>query len=457
LGDEHWRDQVTINYLTPYWIAYGSWLLASLFLPVSVAFKVVLSLFFLFYVGAFVQMRREFMAPALLDWILVPSFFGFCYEWGFVTFMFAAPVGVVFFLLNKRWQETQKSKWAWAVLAAGMILYFSHLLMFLFFCFLTPVYLLVCCRFRLAVWRRFLPPYLLFAALLGVYLSRPDPLAPLYPIPPYAWGNLFDHLLGWVIWQWRMSDILFSLSGISFSLLTMLSVMALVVPFILGYELKHDIRFYIPLLCLLIVFLSVPNTAFEAYYICDRFSMLFFPFYILCFTERPPNKTAQEYFPRIGMAWGGFIIFCLLYAPLTDLWHFHKEVRGFASLLDELPAQQRALILVTWPNSRVIDNPTVYMFFPAWYQAEKGGWVDINYAWYSPQAVRYRPDRVPAMKPNFGGSSTPSDCERYELIFVRAIRPPSDNMFQNTPCQRHALYKSQGDWYVYHLPDANPG
>jgi len=30
-GEEHWRNQVTLNHLGPYWIGYGSWLLGSLF------------------------------------------------------------------------------------------------------------------------------------------------------------------------------------------------------------------------------------------------------------------------------------------------------------------------------------------------------------------------------------------------------------------------------------------
>jgi len=453
LGENRWSDQVIISYITPYWIGYGSWLLVSFFLPVSIAFKVVLTFFFLFFVGAFVQMRREFMAPAMLDWILIPSFFGFSYEWGFITFIFAVPIGVIFFLLNKRWEEARASKWGWLVLIAGLVMYFSHLLVFLFFCFLTPAYLMVRCRFQAKILWRFLPPYIIFAALFVAYFSM-NGLS--HGDGGYLYGSYGDHGLWSNIYE-RITGLLsypFGMILNRYAVMT-LSVAALLLPFILGYRGRREFHFYVPLLSLLIIWILLPHySGGDGIFVFQRFSIFVFPFYILCFEKRLANQNIiADPVQRIGMGLGVLVIIALLYRPLANQWFFSKEAGEFASLLNELPAQQRAVTLVYSRGSRVVDNPFVYLHFPVWYQAEKGGWVDPSFAWSSQMVVRYR--QKPSTKPGFEWNprliSYIKDCDHYDLLFVRSfIKPPVD-MFQNTPCH-HILYKNKGDWYVYRLP-----
>src|SRR5690606_9502883 len=80
-SESRWQEQVQINVLTPYWIGYGLWLLLALVFPVKIALKVLITLCFLAYVASFSALRREFSVPRILDWVLVPVFFGYAYEW----------------------------------------------------------------------------------------------------------------------------------------------------------------------------------------------------------------------------------------------------------------------------------------------------------------------------------------------------------------------------------------
>jgi len=451
LGEERWRDQVTINYMTPYWICYGSWLFASLFFPVSIAFKVVLTFFFLFFVGAFIKMRREFMAPAMLDWIFVPSFFGFAYDWGFVTFLFAVPVGVVFFLLNKRWQETQASKWGWAVLCAGVAMYFSHLLVFLFFCFITPVYIITSCRFKPATVLRFIPPYLIFGILMAIYLLIPDALSfSNHAQSFYGWGSIYEHFTGLLVYPWGMN--------IKRPVAITLSVAVLLMPFFLGYRPKDKPDSYAVLLSLLVFWFLLPHSLNGTAFVFQRFSVFIFPFYVICFEKSAvKDDVNSKSTRRTGVALGMLVILALLYRPLANQWFFRIEAREFASLLDDLPPHQRALTLVYSRSGRAVDNTFVYLHFPAWYQAEENGWVDFNFAWFSPQVIRYRLNRIPSIRPGFEWNpqyiSFIEDCKRYDLLFVRAASPPPADVFKNTPCP-HIPYKAQGNWYVFRLPDS---
>ena len=96
------------------------------------------------------------------------------------------------------------------------------------------------------------------------------------------------------------------------------------------------------------------------------------------------------------------------------------------------------------------------MHWPAWYQAERGGFVDFNFAIFLPQIVRYRADKMPA---RFGqedwahGPAGGFDWERdgasaYRYFFVRHSGALPASFFPSGRCQP-MLIKSSGDWLLY--------
>ena len=96
------------------------------------------------------------------------------------------------------------------------------------------------------------------------------------------------------------------------------------------------------------------------------------------------------------------------------------------------------------------------MHWAAWYQAERGGFVDFNFARYVPQIVRYRPDRMPlhfnqedwAQKPAIGFDWDRDGAGRYRYIFVRNADLMPASFFPAGRC-RPVLRKSSGNWSLF--------
>ena len=122
---------------------------------------------------------------------------------------------------------------------------------------------------------------------------------------------------------------------------------------------------------------------------------------------------------------------------------FARESASFDEVLAAARPGQRALGLVFDQASAAAGSPDVYVHFSLWYQVEKAGFVDFNFAGYLPQIVRYRPDREPAM---FKGGSwwlfraadrfdwTRDQATTYRYFFVRRADPLPSGYFPTGRC-----------------------
>ncbi|MFP3374257.1 hypothetical protein, partial [Pseudomonas sp. SIMBA_068] len=81
-GQSPWAPLLRINLFTPYLLGYGAAAALSFVMPVTAAFKVMLTLSFYGFVAAYVALRRRLGTDPRLDWLCVPGFFGFAYEFG---------------------------------------------------------------------------------------------------------------------------------------------------------------------------------------------------------------------------------------------------------------------------------------------------------------------------------------------------------------------------------------
>ncbi|MGA3128947.1 MAG: hypothetical protein ABSD13_19810 [Candidatus Korobacteraceae bacterium] len=73
---------------------------------------------------------------------------------------------------------------------------------------------------------------------------------------------------------------------------------------------------------------------------------------------------------------------------------YDAEARGFKQILSDMEPNQRALSLMFIQTSQGFPAP-VFLHFPAWYSATKQGVVDVNFAVFAVELVRYRPGEVP--------------------------------------------------------------
>ena len=449
LGESKWEPLLHINYFTPYLLGYGFALLLSFVLPVSAALKLLLALAYYGFVAACVALRERLGGDRRMDWLFIPSFFGFAYAWGFYTFLVAAPIGVLFIVLAHRYADRPAPAPGIALIFAGSILFFSHGLVFLLACGIGGAFLLLKCR-PLARLPRAALPYVALGLLCLVYAA----------VRLRVETNPADTPLG-MFWGWdlsRLNLLVYSLgrpespSGADWSLAPLLLLM-LSAPLALGARFNlRDSTALLPFLVTLLFSASLPDVAMNSSLAFERFALFALPFYALMF--RAPDQPVGGVVRRL---WLPLLCWTFLAVHVERLLAFAKESAAFDGVLAATQPGHRALSLILDQASVAAGNVDVYVHFPLWYQVEKGGFVDFNFAGYLPQIVRYRVDRAPA---TFKASSwwlfepaekfdwTRDQAAIYRYFFVRHTAPLPPGYFPTGRCEP-VLLKSVDSWSVF--------
>lgn len=448
LGTSPWQALVYVNYFTPYLVGYGAALLLSFVMPVSAALNLLLALAYFGFVAACVALRARLGGDRRMDWLFLPGFFGYAYSWGFYTFLVAVPLGVLFVLLAHRYADRPTPALGIVLIAADVALFFSHGLVFLFANCIGGPFLLIKCR----PLTRLLPallPYLAVGLLCLIYVMVR------LRLEAGQSGELFD-----VVWGWdttRLNFLIFSMGwptggfDADDSFIALLLPM-LAAPVVLGARFhRRDATAYVPFVVTLLVWVLVPAVALSTWFLYQRFALFLLPFYALMF--RAPDPAAQGVVRRI---WLPLLCWTFLLVHVERLLAFATESVAFDEVLAVTRPGHRALGLVLDPVSAATGSPAAYEHFPLWYQAEKAGFVDFNFAVFLPQIVRYRLDHAPTVSTDTSQAWrvakdfdwTRDQAGIYRYFFVRSTTPLPPAYFPTGRCEP-VLLKSAGPWSVF--------
>jgi hypothetical protein len=453
LGQSPWSEYFRINWLTPYLIGYSLALPLSLIMPVAAALKLLLSLAYFAFVCLCIKLRWHFGADSRLNWLFLLSFFGFAYTWGFFTFLVAAPIALWFILLADRYAHEQSLRRAAAITGVGLMLLASHGLMFLFG--VGTGFVLLAAHAR--KWREFMKalwPYVIFGlASIAYFLISKKVSSGL---------NLQDTLPDAMVWGSGLLRIpealLYALSadiqGISVLLPLATVLIMLAAPWLLGLRIDWQQRSsWLPLALVLAIMLLVPSYALSTQFLYQRFALFLLPAYAWMFT-RQANQI-----PLARLVAPLLVVMCWAMLSLHSIhaWRFGQEASSFDRLMAAVEPGQRALALVLDRDSVADNNTKIYTHYPAWYQAEQQGFIDFNFAWFPPQIVRYRPEHLPKVLPNFEWSPDRFDWQQhggdnYRYFFVRQLPDSSTDLFKSAPCPPK-LVTSKDRWSVYEKTD----
>ncbi len=476
-GTSPWTNLVYINYFTPYLLGYVIAVTLSFFVPVVVAMKLSLTLAFYAFMLGCVCLRRRFNADPRLDWLCVPGFFGFSFQFGFFTFLMAVPVGLFFLVVASRFADAPTRARGAAVVGMGVLAFFSHGLVFAFACATGGAMVLVTLRGM----RRILlasVPYALLGALALVYMlyvkqhhlvtwtGEPHTGPNLvwdWTDTSWGWHRSFNFLL--YVFAVQMKDGYFLLAG----------VFMLAAPWLMGAKLNtRTPAAFVPMLAMLVVWLLVPSAALDVEYVYHRFALYLLPAYALMFASpeardagakrgnvrdntRAPRKRLVARITPIAL-----IAICWLFFGVVA----EREARfaaanePFETLLQMTEPGQRALSLVYDPASTIVHNPYTLHGYAQWYEAEQQGFVDFSFAYLLPQIVRFKPDHVPAMRPEFSISPERFDWKAvqgrvYRYFFVHHVKPLPEHMFDNDEC--HVVLRAEaGDWSLFERLECRP-
>ncbi|AMQ91954.1 hypothetical protein ACT74_04780 [Aggregatibacter actinomycetemcomitans] len=449
-----WSDLVQLNWDTPYLTGYFVWWLLYQFTDIVTSSKLLVVFIFLFNVWAVFLLRKSFQAESILEWAAITSFFGFAFQWGFVTFLLAIPIGILFFLSNKNWLETKKYRYFIGIVLLGILSYCSHVLIFSFFCFISYGYFLAI-HFRQESYKAgggviFTLPYLLFAIILIRYLGKTDLLQFKDYSENYVFLPFWYKVFTLIYYPWNMDyAVLYNVAWIVFFIL----------PSYMGYTLTKDIKRYIPFIGFLILWFSLPHALNQTAFIYERFSIFMLPFYYLIFEKRSIKKNNGN------IIFFNLMFFIFVFLLMGKVYYnniqFNNDpnMRAYSKIIESMQSQKRILTLFSQSSetSGLLTSSTEYLHFGSWYQAQKHGWSDFNFAVYSPQIVRFKPNKMPNISSRSGVVNKDwiislDNCKDYDYLLMKTKESPtmiSTWLAENPRCKTFILENQQQDWLLF--------
>ncbi|MFL6662732.1 MAG: hypothetical protein ACJ8G7_11155 [Rhizobacter sp.] len=448
LGRTPWPGELRVNLLTPYLIGYGALLGLSFVMSIESAIALVYSITFVAFVAACMSLRRELDGDERLDWLILPGFFGLPWQWGFLTFLGALPIGVYFLTISYRYSAEPTLKRGLALVALGTALLFSHGLVFLY---AVPMGLVIgawtAASTRPVRWQALLPCVLLlagFALYKVIVLDREMSMAPNSGL--VIWGELRNRVRALLI-----HPTTYFVRG--FYAAPLVSLLAYAAPWALGLRPRRP-QAAIPFLWTLGMILFYPNYLWGATNFYDRFAVLLYPTYAVMFTRAPAEARAVT--PRREHVVAALLVAAVALVlgreTLRNL-SFARESRVVDELLARLPPERRVLYIPLDPASRATGLTLPYFHYPLWYEARRHGLVEFNFATLLPQIVRYRDfrrhvDPEASWNPAVRMRWSRFEHDGYDYVLVRSAEAPGASMLDANTC-RLVPMDVVGEWRLY--------
>lgn len=448
-----------VNWFTPYLFGYLLiYALAPLF-GIVAACKLVVSL----YVVGIPLSTAVLLSYAGADvfWAIltIPAIYGFTYQWGFLNFLIAAPVGILFLWFVLRSSANMRTRTAACFAAAAIGLFFCHALICAFFglcavlCLLAETQSLKAAAVRILPLAAVLPVAALWMhrTLANPVTHRPivwDPnwhdtvdtyytsLSQELHFPSPNWGRItgfFPRLLGDVP-SWHCILI----GGLLF-----------VLPFCAGMRFSSRPSRWAPVLLCIAVLLWCPHAVFGTDYVYQRFTMFTIPLFLFALRESPVSLRRIVAVRTIALA----LVAALIASASIKAMIFSRQTKGFTQTLAQMQPGQRALSLAFDHEDGVSIAPA-FLHFPQWYAAQKHGIVDPSAAMMHPELVIFQPGKVPpAVLWDFEwepGQFNWDDYsgELYRYFVMRSRTDRGSSLFAQAPCPV-TLRFHQDEWWLY--------
>ena len=437
-GQSPWAGEFRINLLTPYLIGYGFALPLSFVFSATTAVKIVLTGAFLAFVASLRQLAREAGTDERLDWLFIPAFFGFAYDWGFYTFLVACPLGVQFIRFGRRHAVSRDIRSGLTIIGLGVALLFSHGLVFLFAGLLSGASMLAGAKNRAELGRGIIPYLVLALACLSLAVAMrfADP-----------WTDLS-------VFEWgaapltRIARIMLGIQSPYNKAFVPLTLALLYAPLLLG--LRFDWSAGRPLGILLILLSIVPHTALSTTMVYERFAIFVLPLFALSLkqSEREPARKRRHELAGLAMmvaaTWAGLALHAL------DIRALAVEAEHFKRVLDAAEPGRRAARVTP---DRYGPVPIASLHLPSWYEVEKHGLVEFNFAHFAPEVVRYR-ERMPTTGFAFDPqqllfSWNDSHARNFDYYFVREDGGHLPAEFLDAPPCTLRLVVTSGPWSLF--------
>lgn len=436
-------DLFWVNWFTPYLFGYMLVYALTPLVGIVTACKIVVSVALAALPVSTAVVMRETGADTYWALLTIPAMYGFSYYWGFLNFLVATPIGLLFlaFVIRHTRKPTLRST-IWVALFS-MLLFFSHALIYVFFGAVACLYVwLDTGNFRKTALAVSPIAAALPVTLLWYFRTRVDPGAQ----APVVWD------LGWIAspdphsWGGRLTGFFPRLLGIwPFWVSVALGIALLALPFLAGVRLSKRLAVWAPLAVCAVVVMFAPSGGHSGWALYHRFTVFALPFFVIGLERSPAERSV----------WRAAAIFLLvgwMSVTIAATRVYATEARGFTQVLSAMEPGERALSLMFVQSSQASPAP-VFLHFPAWYSATKQGVVDMNFAVFPVVLVRYR-SSVPPPDPSVSEWYPQTFRWRewrggtYRYFVVHAPIDLGYRLFAWAPCPVSLVARSD-NWWLY--------
>jgi hypothetical protein len=435
-GDWHYAHLFQLTYLTPYWIGYVFVLLLSPIVGTVWGVKLVAGAALASLPWCVWRFLLLYRPPEQLRWLLLPIPFGFAYEWGFLNFLIALPVGFITLRLILA-QGAQQAPW-WKAILWVHLLFFAHILAAAMFCSIAAFLMTTPWKGPVAWLKRMTPQ-------LGVL-----PVLIAYILFTLVGANNAGDSLEWN-WGWhRLPELIQGfVSGPTWTTGLALTIAALAAPWLLGYRPHRAAAYGLPFVFYLGWMLLIPNYMLGNFFNYQRFGFLGYPLYLLCFNYNA-GTTQREYAKLIGSGLAA-ISLTLVGFQIYRVISFDREYTDYERTIADAAPGKRMLTFALDRYSAISQAP-LYLHFPSWYQAQTRGLVDYSFASMF-VIIEYKDKAKHPIQAGFEWFPLNFDWQRnqgdlFDYFIFRSMRDPIPWMQTKSGC-RVKLVSHHGAWWLF--------
>ena len=438
-GDADLAELFHINWFTPYLLGYLLLYALTAVLPITVATKLVVSLSLVAIPLLTGRLLRAAGADEGWKWLAIPCSFGFAFYWGFLTFIVSAPLALLFLIETVRFVAAPSARRAVTIALFSILLLFCHIIV-LGFASLVALGYVAGAHYR--DWRTLLAravPYAAPLPIIGVWLAGTYNAEASVQNDPIVFGPLL-YRLGQLVAQPAGREDLYS----AWPTALLVTGAVLLVPWLTGARFSRDPKRWLPGALGLLTFMAAPHYVLSTAYFYQRLGVFLVPLWLMAW-EAPRERRRLDW---VAMA----VVTFWAVTSSSRFVTFARESESFVDVLESMEPGQRAAAMV-FDNASPRFALPVYLHFPAWYQATKGGVVDFNFGDFYSQMVRYRPntgarinETVAWYAPAFDWAANGGDGYGYFLI--KANFDIAEAVFKERQGSVELVAQS-GWWWLY--------
>lgn len=437
-GNPEYVNLFELNWFTPYIVGYlALYALSSVF---SVAFSTKL-LVAAAIVGLPMATRRMLAfcgGDKNLAYLVIPASYGVAFSWGFLSFLVAAPLGILFFIVAVAHARNPTWIKAISIVLFSILLFFSHLLVLILASAISVVYVFVTNAGNL---RRQVTSILPFvapvpAAIFWLLIVKDTDSALRDAAADYP--SLFYNVSGLLTKHAGLRG-LGQIPGL------VMTAATFAFPLLAGYRWSRSPERWLPFALVLIFYFAVPWSFLNSVYLNERFGIFLAAFWFLAW-DRP-----ERIRPRMMLVPAAALLAFL--AVNTVVFNdFAKESRNFNELTASMEPGKRVLQMPVHRNGPGLGTPA-YLHFGSWYQANTGGIVEFNFAFFYPMMLHYRDMADAGVGNRFSFWPTEFDWEEhngdlYDYFIVRYPFEASLPLFKGD-AEKITLVGNEGQWWLY--------